>query len=371
MATIEPYETKAGTRYRVRYRTPDRRDTTKRGFLTKKSAQQFAAETQLAIADGTYISPTVAKRTVTSIYPDWEHGQQQLSTRSQRNNKSAWNVHVKPKWGDWPVGKITKPEIEKWITELQTTKGRDTIKRALHVLSSILDTAVDVRSIKTNPAVQIKIKRELRPRRDYLTVLQVDTLATATDVEQYQTLIYVLAYCGPRINEATALDVGDFNPTTRRLSITKAVKGPGEIGPTKTYEHRNTPVPKFIAKQLEKLVKGRKRDAPLFTSPEGHRLDADNYRVRTFKAQLKAAQTTWNENHPDDSAGFPTITPHSLRHTCASMAISAGANPLAVQKLLGHENASVTLGTYADLFPDDLDQVADMLDQLHDQANFK
>lgn len=369
MATIEAYDTKAGKRYKVQYRTPDRRPTTKRGFVTKKAAQQFASQVAASTMDGSYISPTAAKKTVGNIYIDWEYGQKQLSTRSQRNNKSAWNVHVKPKWGEWPVGRITKPEIEKWVSELQETKGRDTILRALHVLSSILDTAVDLRSIKTNPAVRIKVKRELRTRRPYLTVAQVDVLAASMPNDQYQALIYVLAYCGPRINEATALDVQDYNQGARRLSITKAMKGPGEIGPTKTHEQRNIPVPKFIAQKLEALTDGRRHDMPLFTSPDGHRLDADNYRDRTFKPGLKIAQEAWTAAHEKDTVGLPTITPHSLRHTCASMAISTGANVLAVQTLLGHEDASVTLKIYAELFPDDLDQVADKLDALHDATN--
>jgi integrase len=62
----------------------------------------------------------------------------------------------------------------------------------------------------------------------------------------------------------------------------------------------------------------------------------------------------------DDS--FPTITPHSLRHTAASLAVSAGANVKAVQRMLGHANASMTLDTYTDLFDEDLDTVADRLD---------
>jgi integrase len=55
------------------------------------------------------------------------------------------------------------------------------------------------------------------------------------------------------------------------------------------------------------------------------------------------------------------ITPHDLRHTCASLAISAGVNVLALQRMLGHASAKIakiTLDTYADLFDDDLDAVA-------------
>ena len=52
------------------------------------------------------------------------------------------------------------------------------------------------------------------------------------------------------------------------------------------------------------------------------------------------------------------MTPHDLRHTAASLAISAGANVKAVQRMLGHASASMTLDVYSDLFDDDLDAVA-------------
>ena len=57
------------------------------------------------------------------------------------------------------------------------------------------------------------------------------------------------------------------------------------------------------------------------------------------------------------------LMPHELRHTAASLAISAGAHVKAVQRMLGHASAAVTLDTYSDLFDDDLDDVADRLDE--------
>lgn len=59
---------------------------------------------------------------------------------------------------------------------------------------------------------------------------------------------------------------------------------------------------------------------------------------------------------------FPAITPHDLRHTAASLAVSAHANVKALQRMLGRAKASMTLDTYADLFDEDLDGVADRLD---------
>jgi hypothetical protein len=57
----------------------------------------------------------------------------------------------------------------------------------------------------------------------------------------------------------------------------------------------------------------------------------------------------------------PQSPPHSLRHTAASLAISAGATVLSVQRMLGHASAAMTLDVYSDLFDDDLDAVAEAL----------
>jgi len=55
--------------------------------------------------------------------------------------------------------------------------------------------------------------------------------------------------------------------------------------------------------------------------------------------------------------------PHELRHTAASLAISSGANVKAVQSMLGHASAAMTLDRYSHLFDDVLETVADRLDE--------
>ena len=61
---------------------------------------------------------------------------------------------------------------------------------------------------------------------------------------------------------------------------------------------------------------------------------------------------------------FPELSPHDLRHTAASLAISAGANVKAVQRMLGHASAAMTLDTYADLFDADLDDLSARMGEL-------
>jgi integrase len=57
-------------------------------------------------------------------------------------------------------------------------------------------------------------------------------------------------------------------------------------------------------------------------------------------------------------SGLEPMPVHDLRHTAASIAVSSGANVKALQRMLGHKSAAMTLDTYADLFDSDLMNVA-------------
>jgi len=77
-------------------------------------------------------------------------------------------------------------------------------------------------------------------------------------------------------------------------------------------------------------------------------------RDRTAESAIEAVRRC-QESDP----AFPSLTAHDLRHTAASLAIHAGANPKVVQRMLGHASAAMTLDVYADLFESDLDAVAE------------
>jgi integrase/recombinase XerD len=71
------------------------------------------------------------------------------------------------------------------------------------------------------------------------------------------------------------------------------------------------------------------------------------------------------ENGRDEDEG---ITIHSLRHTYASIAIANGADLKTLQQQLGHGSATVTLDTYAGLWPERLNKIADAVDQARSKA---
>jgi integrase len=62
------------------------------------------------------------------------------------------------------------------------------------------------------------------------------------------------------------------------------------------------------------------------------------------------------------------MTLHDLRHTAASLAVASGANVKAVQRMLGHAAAAMTLDVYSDLFDNDLDAVGAALDDAASRA---
>ena len=159
---------------------------------------------------------------------------------------------------------------------------------------------------------------------------------------------------GLRWREMAALRVCDLDMLRRRVNVSRSVTESGGLvwTPGKTHERRSVPFPAVLAEELSALMAGKARD--VFTDMRGGVLRNSNWRARVFAPAVAICQKA------DES--FPAITPHDLRHTAASLAISAGANVKAVQRMLGHALASMTLDTYADLFDTDLDDVAVNLD---------
>jgi len=112
---------------------------------------------------------------------------------------------------------------------------------------------------------------------------------------------------------------------------------------------RTVPVPAFLMNQISDLVDGRGPDDLVWAHPDGGYLPLPPYERGWWQQAVIRAE-------------LPRITPHDLRHTAASLSVSAGANVKALQRMLGHVSAAMTLDTYSDLFDDDLDSVADALD---------
>lgn len=143
MATISGYLTSSGaTLYRVRYRTPDRGETQKRGFKTKRDAEAFAATIEVSELRGEYVRPALGRATVAELAPDWLARKQSKAPSHYRMLESAWRVHVQPRWGAARVADVDQLGIEDWIAAmLDKGRGATTVLRVHGVLSGILADA--------------------------------------------------------------------------------------------------------------------------------------------------------------------------------------------------------------------------------------
>ncbi len=353
VGSITSYETAGGKRYRVRYRKPDRTQTDKRGFRTKRDAELFLAATEVREATGEFVDASAARITINDIGDAWLSSQAHLKPSSLAVIEVAWRIHEQPTWGRRVLGEIRHSEVQAWVTELSSRKSATVAIRAYGVLAGIIDVVVKDRRLPSNPAHGA---RKAGKERRYLTHEQVQLLADESRANG--TFILFLAYTGLRWGEAVGLRVRSVNMLRRRVLVqANAVNVCGTIipGTPKSHEARSVPFPAFLAEPLAKLCDGNSRDELLFGDCTNYLSTPTPKDGWSFGARRPAATT--------DSLFPARLTPHDLRHTATSLAISAGANFKAVQPMLGHASAAMTLDTYADLFDNDLAAVASALDE--------
>lgn len=144
------------------------------------------------------------------------------------------------------------------------------------------------------------------------------------------------------------------------MPVTQARHHPGGISPTTFYTlvkdgelfaRQDRPALVFVTDALAETAKGNGRDDLLWPSATGGYLGPPSTEYWLSGAVVRYQKT---------DKSFPRITAHVLRHTAASLAISAGANPKVVHRMLGHASAAMTLDVYADSFDSDLASVAEV-----------
>jgi integrase len=356
MATISEYQTASGaTLYEVRYRTPDNRSTRKRGFTTKRDARQWAATVETAKMSGDYVAPSIGRTTIGALGPAWLDRQRgHMKPSGFRSYESAWRVHVAPRWEATRIGDVRYSDVQAWVAELAGRRGPSIVKSAYSVLARILDDAVRDRMLAVNPARGVKLPKRAPSRRIYLTAGQLDMLASESG--RYRSLVLLLGVGGLRWGEAAALRVSDINFLRRRVELTRnavMISTRIVVGSLKSNHSRAVVVPAFVIDALSETARGKGRDELLWSTAAGTLLGPPAGTTSWLAYAVARCQKA--------DPTFPRVTAHALRHTAASLAISSGANPKVVQRMLGHASAAMTLDTYADLFESDLDSVAEVV----------
>ena len=348
---------RADGRWRARYRDAAGNEHA-RHFARRIHAQSWLNSVTTAVGTGSYVDPSRAKVTVGTMAEQWIAGKINLRATTRARYESALRVHVMPRWGNVRLDRVEHGDIQRWLASLANDgQSGASVRKAHGVFSSILDLAVKERRLVSNPSNGVNLPALSERGRRYLTAEQVDQLASHARAGRLPVL--VLAYCGLRWSELAGLRVRDVDLMRRRLTIERAVTevngGRLEWNSPKNHERRSVPLPRFIVTELTKHLAKLAADDLVFTGANGGVLRNRNARRDWFNPAARAIAE-------------PGLTPHELRHTAASLAVSAGANVKAVQRMLGHASAAMTLDRYADLFDDDLDAVAERLDAVYERA---
>ena len=152
--------------------------------------------------------------------------------------------------------------------------------------------------------------------------------------------------------------------TVQRALIWRTKGGGWYFSETKTSRSRRTiPLP---ASMMAQLKEHKRRQAEIrmklgpayqihdlvFATDEGGPLSIQNFTFRHFKPTLERAELSKD------------FTLYSLRHSCATLLLSAGENPKIVSERLGHSSVAITLDTYSHVLPHMQQSASDKLEKM-------
>ncbi len=348
-----------GKRWRARYVDPNGVERSQ-SFDTKVQAQKFIdGDVTTKVVTGTWVDPDRSGVLFSVVAEKWFTSKKFRKPKTVAGYRSLLDTVVLPRWGSTPLREIEFEDIQEWVVNLSQSgstrfEGRglsaSRVIQSYQVLSQVLRFAIKSKRLAVNPADEIDLPSMMAGERRYLTHVEVMQLALAAG--RFRALVFTLAYTGIRFGEAIALRSASIDLENRRIRVTRSATGVTGEGivetDTKNHTTRAVPIPRILAKEFAKLLDGRGPEELVFPSHKGGYLTSTEFR--------------WVFDQAAIAVGLKGVVPHGLRHTAASLAISAGANIKVVQRMLGHKTATLTLDLYGHLFPDDLDTVADGMD---------
>ncbi len=245
---------------------------------------------------------------------------------------------------------ITSNDIQNYFNTLKDY-STSTIKKITEQFSQAFELAINKGYLFRNPMRDV-IKPKSTKDKKVVRALEIEEQQALTDYltsipisqEPYKVAYLIEMYLGLRIGEVLALRSTDINLQKNLLLVNKTLtrdKNDKVImgKATKTYAGiREVPIPSFIRNDIINQMKlaENNKDKQLFLDTNG------NYvRPTTANDKLKALLKR---------LGIENISSHSLRHTYGTRCIEAGMRAVALQRLMGHTDVSVTMNTYTTVF---------------------
>ena len=331
----------------IQYRYTDwqgkRRKSTKRGFATKREAEEWLRNfliTQKADFD-------------MKFEDFWKMYCADMETRlrehTMRTKKYIVELKILPYFGNKRVNDITAADIRQWQNELIKMGYSPTyLKTINNQLSAIFNYAVRYYDLKSNPCAKAgSMGKSKAEEMDFWTGEEFRKFIDSVMNKRLSYMAFMTLYwTGMRLGELLALNPKDIDLEKRTISITKSYQRLGKkdvITPPKTPKSKRViTIPEFLAADIKDYMDS------LYDLQEDDRLFpiTKYYLEHEMQRGIK-------------ESGVKRIRVHDLRHSHASMLIELGFSPLEIANRLGHEKVETTLNTYAHLYPNKQTKLAE------------
>lgn len=274
-----------------------------------------------------------------------------ISENQYYRTEQTLNVIEKSYLAQINIEDINTEQIQTYFNGLTDHYSNSSIKKFHEQFKQAFDYAEKKGYLVKNPMTDF-IKPKSRKKDKIVRALTIEEQQLFTEyllkqnIEdfRYRNVFLIQMYMGLRIGEALALRKGDIDLKNNLMHVNRTITTGKNSKPvmgdsTKTYAGiRELPIPKYLLPYIvEQLRKSNNnKDNLLFVSKEETLVDG-----RIANNILKKALS---------SLGINGISTHSLRHTYGTRNVEAGMRAVALQRLMGHKDISVTLNTYTSVF---------------------
>ena len=358
MASFQQYKTKQGkmwlfkTYVGIDPKTGKRKPTTRRGFKTKKEAQEAAIILEDEVKNGVYFRRNM---TFNQVFNEWWASHKNTIKESTQYTKTIkFNKHILPWFENIKMKDITKIYCQEFVDNL--AKNIESVLDFKIQANLVFKYALKHDYIAKNPMQYVEIpKREEKElidsgeERNFWTKEELEHfLLLAKDHMDVQDYIYfyTLAYTGMRKGELIALEWSDINfaDNTIRINKTMFFRDGKEIIQTvkKDASRRTISIDEGTARILKKWQIKQKE---VFLS-DGITNNITNVFTRQDLRPIRLASPNDKLDRIIKNHKLRKITVHGLRHSHASILFEAGASIKEVQERLGHKEIQTTMNVY-------------------------
>jgi integrase len=284
--------------------------------------------------------------------------------------------HLVPTLGGIQLSDLRPAHIQRAYAEALTPASRKdrrsgalaarTVLQHHRVLREALAHAVRWQLIARNPADEVAPPKPVRHEMRVLNREEAQALLAAASGDPFYCLLHVALATGARLGELLALRWSDMDTSSGTLRVTRSAQRlPGEgivFHAPKT--HRSIRPIALSPVTLKILRTHRVSQAEQRLAVGSDYSDRDLVFANALGQPLDGTAVTKHVQHLALSVGFGHLRFHDLRHTAATLMLSAGTHPKIVSERLGHATINITLDTYSHVLPDMQHDAAVALDAL-------